>query len=200
MPALDRDRLARDYPYLWHVTRLENLLRIERTRRLESAAALMRAAGDCAFLRKQRDEDKCLRIGDDEVWLREQSKLNEANAAWEGGWGMPEFLEALNSRVFFWPGTHDGVVRTARENFRSFLDAGGVPIRIRYETVRHLSGIHIQYSRFNAGAPRQNDGKPIPRGPRTFLAHGAWEGGSVREVVVVNRLPLDEIWTDVRIG
>jgi hypothetical protein len=61
--ALDLEKFAIAYPVLWHITPPENADRIRRTKTLESAATLMRAAGDETYLRKTRPVPVPLQIG-----------------------------------------------------------------------------------------------------------------------------------------
>jgi hypothetical protein len=198
--ALDLERFAAAYPILWHVTSAMNVERIRRTMVLESSASLMRAAGDETWLRKKRTKDIRLLVDAETVILRDQQPLHEGHIAWEGGWDMPRLIEEINRRVFFWPGDRRTPTKNAERNVAGFMASGDyVSLRLPFAAVRRLPGVRVEYCRVNAGAPRTVNGKKAPRGPHTFSAHGAWHGtvSEVREVAVVERLPLDAMWDEV---
>jgi hypothetical protein len=43
-----------------------------------------------------------------DISFRDQRKLQQGHVELTGGWSWSDLVEALNSRVFFWPGDHDG--------------------------------------------------------------------------------------------
>ena len=116
---------------------------------------------------------------------------------------MPRLVEEINRRIFFWPGDRSAPIKKAAQNVRDFLTTGDyITIRIPFAAVRRTPGVRLEYCRCNAGGPRTANGEKAVRGPRTFQAHGAWAGGiaAVREVAIVDRLPLGAFWNEVLIG
>jgi hypothetical protein len=198
--ALDVETFATVYPVLWHVTPRANAERIRRTKVLECAVSLMQAAGDDTWLRRKRPHDVPLPVDGETVILRDQQPLSEGHIAWEGGWAMPRLIEEINRRVFFWPGDRRAPTKKAKDNVNDFLASGDyVTLRIPFAAVLRIPRVRLEYCRFNSGAPRTVGGKRSPRGPQTFAAHGAWHGNvsDVREVSILERLPLEAIWDEV---
>src|SRR3954465_15885924 len=76
--AFDLGRFSDRYPVHWHVTWAEKLRRVEHTRQLESAAALMRLAGEQTWLRRRRTGPVSLALDGDTVQLRDQVPLAQA--------------------------------------------------------------------------------------------------------------------------
>ena len=199
--ALDVAAFAARTPLLWHLTTRENYARIARTRTLESAATLMRAAGDERWLRERRRDPQRLSLGGETVWLRDQAPLAAGAIALLGGWTFERLVEEINHRVYFWPGTRSGPIQQAWENFHAFRGLPGtVTLRIPFEAVaRACHPFQLQVTAVNVGAPRTSGGKKSPRGPHTFASPGAFPGtpSDVREVAVRDVLPLDAIWSDI---
>lgn len=201
--ALELIRFADQYPVLWHLTSESNLARIQRTRRLESAAELMRIAGDETWLRRRRPNAVPLRIGAETIWLRDQEPLAQGAIELQGGWTFEHFVEEINSRVYFWPGDTRGPIQRAKENFGAFRNERGVVV-LRVPTLavcQVCRPFQLQLTSVNVGAPRVSGGRKSPRGPKTFAAPGAFVGtpSAVREMAVVNDLALAEIWSSVSI-
>ncbi len=157
-------------PYLFHTTSHGNGKLITATRRLTPAAEFLGAAGRSDLLRQRRVEGVSMPTPSGSVLLRDQRPLIAANIAFEGGWTVGDLVEFLNRHVFFWPGSTDGPISYGRSHFHRYADERLVVLRIR---LRSLIGVNpfIQpvFSAYNSGAARQNAGRPIPRGPRTFV-------------------------------
>src|SRR5689334_20917564 len=97
-------------PYLYHNSPLNNIRRILSTGRLESTADLLQQAGRSDLFRVRRETDVTLELGGSSVVVRDQAPLNSLNIAFEQGWELPDLVEYVNRRVFFWPGTGAGPV------------------------------------------------------------------------------------------
>lgn len=200
--AFDRDSFARAFPTLWHVTSATNWPRIAATRSLQSAASLMRAAGDTAWLERRREAAVPLTVGTEVVWLRDQAPLHEGAVRLEGGWTFPQLVREINERVYFWPGDHTGPTRKARENFSAFRQAGGY-VLLRVPTAPLLAtvgSLRVQLTRVNVGALRHHPTSGYAaRGPGTFMGLGAFTGAAsaVQEVTVRDRVDLTPIWADI---
>lgn len=200
--ALTRDALIQHFPVLWHLTSRANWARIIATRRLESAAALMRAAGDEQWLERRRPAAVPLALPEGTVWLRDQEPLHEGAARFEGGWDFPRLVREINRRVYFWPGDHRGPARKARGNFDAFR-ARPEAIALRLPTAGVCAAVGptaLQLTRHNVGALRSNPRSgPALRGPSTFVSPGAFAGppSDLQEVVVLDALDLATIWPEV---
>jgi hypothetical protein len=167
--AFDVDRFVRLRPYLYHITARANRTAIERSMLLEPAAQLMRRAARPDLLRWRRPEAVTIRVGPDEIVLKDQRPLIEANLSLDGSWELGDLVEYLNEHVFFWPGRADGpIVHGARLLDRYEADA---PLVLRVPTGDLLAanrGAEPLFCPFNSGAPRQQGGRRARRGPNLF--------------------------------
>ena len=158
-------------PYLYHLTAASNVCRIRREQRLVCAAELLAAGGRTDLLRKKRGKDGCrVRVGNDDVHVRDQEPLYKGNMDLLCGWSFGHFIEHLNRFVFFWPGKRDGgLCGPGQRHFCRY--AHERPMLIRIPTPDLFAKNCVASPRFcsyNSGAPRWAKGKPSPRGPRTF--------------------------------
>lgn len=175
-------------PYLYHVTYESSLSRIRRLGRLESAAALLKAGRQLKWLRKRRDKMVRFVIDGDGIVLTDQLPINEKNIAFQEGWTLPNLIEAINRRVFFWRGRDKGLLRTNQGHFGKYANAGNqmVFIRVSFQETNLLNAKRgPEFCKHNSGAARKYGGKPIPRGPKTFVRppEADFQRGQVQEVV-----------------
>jgi hypothetical protein len=175
-------------PYLYHVTYSTSLARIKRYRRLDSAARLMEAGGRGSLLRQRRTTLVQFSVDGESIILTDQLPIIEANIAFQEGWTLPDLIEAINRRVFFWRGPATGLLKKDQGHFGTYESAGPsltfLRVKLR-EACRLNSERGPELCKYNSGAARMNDGLPIPRGPRTFVEPRTadFEKGIVREVV-----------------
>jgi hypothetical protein len=145
-------------PTLWHLTHSNNLDLIRKSRVLMSAELLAHAAP--ASPRRDRQ------ITPGKPVLRDQKLLHEKCTAFEKGFSMDGLLKELGRRVFFWSGWADRPIKPGRDAISTYA-ASDVIIRI---PLLDVAEAHKPYfSRCNSGATRMQQGKPVPRGPSTFL-------------------------------
>ena len=165
-------RFASIRPYLYHVTAASNVDRIRREQRLVCAAKLLVAGGRTDLLREKRPKGGCtVRVGNDDVHVRDQEPLYERNMDLYCGWSFEDFIEHLNSFVYFWPGKCEGSSDYGKRHFYRYAKAKEQMALIRVPTTDLLEENRRASPRFcsyNSGAPRWANGKPSPRGPRTF--------------------------------
>jgi hypothetical protein len=162
-------------PYLYHVTARENLPRLHRTRRVDPAAELMRAAGRTDLLRTRRPGPVTILVDGDPVVLKDQRPLIEANVSPTDGWDFGDLVQFLNERVFFWPGDALGPVLAGRRLLAHYEEDLPAVLRI---PLMDLVAINPEgpplFSPYNTGAPRMQRGRPVRRGPDIFRpAHEA---------------------------
>lgn len=175
-------------PYLYHVTYEDSLKRIRKLRRLESAAALMEAGGQRNSLRVRRGDSVNFLVDGDPILLTDQHPINAKNIAFQDGWTISDLIEAINRRVFFWRGKKEGLLRSNQGHFKKYKNAGHrlVFLRLSFgEVCRCNAERGPELSKHNSGAARKYDGKPIPRGPKTFVQpqDADFNPGEVQEVV-----------------
>jgi hypothetical protein len=186
--GIDLNKLTRISPFLYHVTHQSSLNRIRRLRRLQSAAALMEAGATNTWLRTRRDSPLEFSIDGDPIVLTDQIPINERNIAFQDGWTLPDLIEAINQRVFFWRGGTAGLLKSNQGHFRKYNGIGHelAFLRLSFGDTNRLNVERgPELCKYNSGAARQNDGKPIPRGPNTFVQPPCadFSIGDVEEVV-----------------
>lgn len=142
-----------------------------RNGRIDSAAALILKDGQKELLRRRRTRHVTVRANGWEVSLRDQRPLHRGNLALYGGWSFGDLVEALNSRVFFWPGTTEGPIDYGRRHFARYVVERPVLVRVKtFELLDANDYASAQFCKFNSGSPRCSKGRPSPRGPDTFVA------------------------------
>ena len=162
-------------PYLYHVTARENLPRLQRTRRLDPAAELIRAAARPHLLRTRRPEPVSIFVDGEPVVLKDQRPLIEANVSLADGWQFADLVEFLNEHVFFWPGDAIGPVLSGRRLLAHYEEELPAVLRVPLTDVVAINPqLPPLFSPYNTGAPRMQRGKPARRGPDLFRpAHEA---------------------------
>jgi hypothetical protein len=94
------------------------------------------------------------------------------------------FLDALNERVFFWPGDFAGPINYGQRHRARYTE--DVLLRMSFCDLIERNPLNAPYfCRFNSGAPRTVAGRKSPRGPDTFAKVCNWER-PVSEVVEVS--------------
>lgn len=163
----------------------DNLPRILEGRRLEPAIALMRAAGREDLARARRLRDTSITIGSEQVILRNQEPLIEANLLLDAGWAFEDLIEYLNAHVYFWPGTSQSLDPLGSSFLSKYQHADVSILRLKLSSVTKANpGLPPLFSKYNTGAGRHSGGKPSPRGPNTFVPAGRFKGtrSEIREV------------------
>jgi hypothetical protein len=150
-------RYAELRPTLWHLTHRQNLDLVRKSRLLEPAELLTTTSDDPRHGQQ---------VISGKPVLRDQDVLHEKSIAFQLGFVMADFLRELNRRVFFWSGWLDRPIRPGRKAAEHYHHTD-VLIRVPFcEVVKN----HTPYfSRCNSGAPRMQRGKPVPRGPNTWV-------------------------------
>jgi hypothetical protein len=186
--AINPDALIDKSPCLYHVTYSESVKRIKEFRRRESAAVLMTAGQRSHLLRQRREHLESFWLGAFRIVLTDQRPIIAANICFQDGWTIADLIEAINRRVFFWRGSEAGLLKRDRPHFIKYDEAGHSLTFLRLsflETIRLNSDRGPEVCKYNSGAARMNNGKRIPRGPRTFVEprRSDFGVGKVREVV-----------------
>src|SRR5690349_953171 len=120
--AFDIDDLIRVRPFLFHLTDRRNLDRIRRLQRLQSASEIMRRANREDLLRSKRSIHVTVQMASEIVFLRDQRPLYAGNMKLSNRWTFAKFIETLNNRIFFWPGTSDGPIDYGVRHFNRYRD------------------------------------------------------------------------------
>ena len=165
---INLERYVKLRPYSYHVTDAENLASLISTARIDTAAEIMRAAGRSDLLRWRRTEAIKLVVNGLNVTLKDQKPLIERTMDLESG-DFGDFVEFLNSHVFFWPGTSNGPVQSGVRLHGHYESEGPMLLRIpTRDLFEENSDLEPLFCPFNSGAPRQQHGQRVRRGAHLF--------------------------------
>jgi hypothetical protein len=187
MPFSDA-QFARTRPFLFHLTDRGNLKEIGSSRTLHSAASLMQKAGATSFLRQRRAKSMQVQLAAITISIRDQEPLYAGNISLLGGWSFEDVVQSLNERIFFWPGSHSGLIGHGQRHFARYLSEKPAILRVSTaDLYRANSGVSPLYCRYNSGSPRCTYGKGSPRGPSTFVSCADADYGPSKVVEVTYR-------------
>ncbi|MCI0426410.1 MAG: hypothetical protein L0Z46_00160 [Nitrospiraceae bacterium] len=192
--ALNLEQFVRTRPFLYHLTDAQNVRRITTTGILESAAALLNAAGRTELMQVRRTQHLLLPLNGMAVSLRDQRPLYPGPMELQGGWTYGRFIGHVNSMVFFWPGTDDGPNGYGRRHFERYRQENPAILRIATADILDANANRPLFSRYNSGAPRCSNGVHAPRGPDTFVTAARFDAtpSKVVEVVYQDEVTLPE--------
>jgi hypothetical protein len=167
---MDLEAYARLRPLLFHGTATSNLACIRSERALHSALTL--SPNHCS---ERRTDEVRLQRGEHSIVLRDQCALHRGHVDLEDGWRSKDFLDALNIRIFFWPGNENGPIKYGRRLFEAYRFDNQTVLRIPFrELLQTNPNASTYFCKFNSGGPRTFAGRRSPRGPNTFLLAHKW--------------------------
>ena len=156
-------------PFAYHVTDRASLPRLQRDGCIRPTAELLAATGREDLLRTRRRNPVRLSVAGEVVVLKDQTPLLEANTLLTGGWSFGDFVECLNRRVFFWPGTPHGPIGPGKNLLKHYESEGPAVLRVPTRQLLEVNaGVEPLYCAFNSGSPRCQHGERVPRGPDLF--------------------------------
>jgi hypothetical protein len=168
--AFELTKFINRRPFLYHLTALENLVHIRENRSITCASELMKSAGRTDLLRRKRGDHEGVQVGGKKILLRDQSPLHQGNLRLPGGYTFEDFVESLNARVFFWPGTALGPIAYGMRHFERYKGEKPAILRVQFDSlVTSNPLLKPLFCRYNSGVPRCSYGEKSPRGPDTFL-------------------------------
>ncbi len=182
-------------PYLFHLTRPENFVRIKQTHHLESAAHLLNLAGQSNSGLHHRPSDLTITLDEYLVVVRDQAPFHAGNVDFTGGWNTDRLIKEINRRVFFWSGSLKGPVGNGRRHFERYQNDNPIVIRSRFDELVQVNPTKLAYfCKYNSGSPRSTNGKRSPRGPETFAPgiECMFTPSDVIEVTFLHRVTLPE--------
>lgn len=170
----------RIWPCLFHMTAASNLAAILTYRKLFTAHRLLRGASRSALVQLRRDEEVIVELSSFSVVIRSQQPLDPTCLELDGGWTLSRYVQALNSRVFFWPGTETGPVEDGARMVERQKGMGAAILRVPtlslFRLNRHLPP---SFSPHNTGAAWCEEGGKSRRGDNSFLLCDQFEGSGV---------------------
>jgi hypothetical protein len=181
-------------PFLYHLTASENLPSILENRELLSVRSILERGNRPDLLRTRRQQHEKIIVAGTHYLLRDQLPLRQGNVNLDDGVEFEEFVELLNTLVFFWPGNDSGPIQMGLNHFLHYADEQPVVLRVAFDALLDANpGVMLKFATVNSGAPRCNPkvGKGI-RGLSTFVSLPYFRGtaGEVKEVVFDDRLLL----------
>lgn len=164
------DRLLELRPFAYHTCGALNFESIRSSRALRSARDLLAGSEHEHLLTIRRKHSARVTLPDGSVEVRDNSPLRLGSLELEPDVTLEAFLLELNSRVFLWPGSESGPIRTGGAHFEHYSGIGTVHV-IRVP-LRHLlqanpsRALAVTYC--NSGSARHQGGRKVVRGPGTF--------------------------------
>lgn len=199
------DAFAQLRPFAYHLTARANLPAIERTRRLDPAAAIFTRANRQDLLRTRRRGMTTIPIGADKVIIRDQDPLHPGNCALTHGYSFEDLVELLNSFVYFWPGTAHGPNDYGRRHFARYAKIEDAAV-LRIPTASLFAAnptLTPHASAYNSGSPRCNPqagGRKSPRGPDTFQPFPAFPHTPGKAIELTFKAPVALPWQAVEVS
>lgn len=154
---------------------------------------LLRAAGRPELIHMRRRNHEPVNVGHEVIYVRDQAPLHEGNMQLPTGYTFVAFIENLNSRVFFWPGTDLGPISYGIRHFERYERERPVIVRVPSRDLFEANqDVDPELCKYNSGSPRCSYGDKSPRGPNTFLDPLEFDGtpSNVVEVTFRSRVTL----------
>ncbi len=190
-------------PSLYHLTDARNLDLIRKDYTLRSTETLVKRfkiKDQEGFLRTRRVGHRSFERNGEIIYIRDQDPLfkNIVIKNLTDGWEFGDFVQLLNSKVFFWAKETD-----LQTHYGRYEKKKEYPVVLKIATKPFFELNDNQdpkFCRLNSGGPRcssyYKEGAP-PRGKNTFLPLDQYTTGlsSVREVTFHGecQLPIDDI-------
>ena len=164
------DEFVRLRPFAYHVTHRENVRLLKASGTLRTAASIIQEAGAVHLLGLRRENETVVQLPEGPVVLKDQRPLIAANLALPANWSVADFVEYLNSFVYFWPGWDRGLIGPGQRLLSHYEEDG--PGVLRCSTADLIAANpHVvpEFCPYNSGAPRYHSGKRAFRGPNLFM-------------------------------
>jgi hypothetical protein len=189
------DEFTLKRPFLFHLTALNNLDNIKRSKTLFSTKTIFQMAGrkDRAFLRTRRAEHDHIEVNGDSYHIRDQAPISLlALSKCLEEMNCEDYIEFLNERVFWWP-----TLERLERHFKRYEKENPLILKCSSAQLFDLNRNPL-FSRLNSGATRANSylgGVPPSRGRDTFLEAEKYDRGpsTVAEVTFLGKCILPEV-------
>ncbi len=159
-------------PFAFHTSSRRNFEAIQSSRLLRSAYDLIWGTDYDYLLSGPRKESSVVRLCEGEIEIRDHRPLRLGSVRFEPGCSVSDFIRELNSRVFLWAGNASGPVhKSGKSHYERYAAEGEVfVLRVPLQSllVRNPNR-QLFVTRCNSGSARHQGGKPLVRGPSTFV-------------------------------
>jgi len=155
----------------------------------------MEQAGRLDLLHERRSAHQTIGVTGRSILLRDQAPLHRGNMELPSGYSFERFVESLNRRVFFWPGTEEQPISYGVRHFRRYENENPVILRTCSDSLHRRNPQAVPlFCRYNSGSPRCSRGKKSPRGPDTFVPAQEFDGtaADVAEVTFTEEIFLPD--------
>ena len=192
---MELDDIVMHWTYCYHVTFETNLASICQSHILCPAQSLLKQANRHDFLRRRRARNLLLRVEGRDILIRNQYPLAPESLDLGATGTLEEYVECLNSYVYFWPGTASGPVD---DGIRMFYRTNGTPsVVIRIPTcalinANQASSVYV--STCNTGAAWTAQGLRSRRSPEVFQPFDEFSErpANIQEICFAGRVCLPE--------
>jgi hypothetical protein len=175
---MEKEKLIEKVPFIYHLTDKRNLDFILQTKMLQSATVLISMSDSEkkeVLVSTRRTAHETFKIGQKSVWIRDQRPLNAAlDKCLTHGWTRAQYIQLLNSRVFFWPN-----LKRLKVHFGRYENEKPIIFKIALKEALQLNP-NAELCHLNSGATRplgMLGGKAPERGPNTFLPVETYDKG-----------------------
>src|SRR5438045_2237603 len=110
--------------------------------RLIPAAILLERAGRTDLMRVPRRQSIRTMVDGRTIVLRDQAPLHKGNMQLPKGHTFEEFVENLNKRIFFWPGTDAGPRDYGLRHFEHYKEEQPIILRMDFESLCGMN-LHV---------------------------------------------------------
>ena len=183
-------------PYGFHVCSEVNFASIRSSGVLRSAHALLSGTVYEKYLQGRRRDRISVKIGDQEIELRDHRPLAPGSLALPAGYTLEAFIAKLNARVFLWAGTASKPVRSGLHHIARYASEGKVYLlRVPVSAlIRANPDVDLEVTFCNSGSARHHGGQPAFRSPETFmpLAKASRRPAEVVELTFMDKVILPE--------
>ena len=157
-------------PFVFHVCGIVNFTSIQASRSLKSVAQLLEGTPQEHLLHGRRSASSVVWVEGRRIEVRDHRPLALGSLKLPDGYSVQDFINELNSRVFFWVGTEAGPVPSGRRHIGRYSSEGEVRVlRIPLPgLLEHNSARTAEVTFCNSGSARHNGGLPAYRSPATF--------------------------------
>lgn len=190
------DRLLKLRPFAYHTCGTLNFESIRRSRALRSAQDLLIGSEHEHLLTMRRKQSVLVALPGGSVEIRDNAPLRLGSLELEPDVTIEAFLRELNSRVFLWPGSEHGLIRTGGSHFEHYSGIGKVHvIRVPLQHLLQANpGRALAVTYCNSGSARHHGGRKVVRGPGTFhpIGRAPRPAAEIRELTFVGSVRLPE--------
>lgn len=207
---MDYDKIADNFPRLYHFSPAQNRAQIERLRAILSAD-LIRALSPGTYGQPERRlKRESIETPIGALLLNDQGALNYGHVKNPNSFSEREFVYLLNQFAFFWPGSSQRPIDMGMNFIGRYSNQRDRMLQVAIlsnDFFRENHPCRIFLSTCNSGAPRSNPNALIYRGSDTFVPLLDYDGSvkEIKEIAVLGyaRLPnfeLSEVATSAELA